>query len=158
MRIKAVFRSFPGANEARRFFRRYDRMFAKFSQAGHAGAEPIISCYAGESEMTDVIRFFIDDLQERVRDLDDALDKSDRTRLATLTHQLKSAAGGYGFPQLAEASVAVEQALEVDPLDPSRMRQQTGALTALCRRVILGAAARGEAPHSMSQDRLRMLQ
>jgi len=108
--------------------------------------------------MADVIRFFIDDLQERVRDLDDAVDKSDRVRLATLTHQLKGAAGGYGFPQLTEASIAVEQALEADPLDPGRIRQQTGALTALCRRVILGAAARGEAPHSMSEDPLRMLQ
>jgi HPt (histidine-containing phosphotransfer) domain-containing protein len=146
-------------DEATGFFRRYQGMVAKVQAAGHLNAEPIISRFADDCEMGEVIRFFIDDLQWRVNELGSALDAGDWKRVSMSAHELNGAAGGYGFPEITEAAAALEKQLDVTPRDITLIRDFTHALIALCERAIVGSAdhdtvgnrSSGQAP----QDALR---
>lgn len=125
-------------DEAAGFFRRYQDMVAKIQAAGHSSAEPIISRFADDREMGEVIRFFIDDLQWRVNELGGAFDAGDWKRLSMSAHELKGAAGGYGFPEITEAAGALEKQLEASPRDIALIGEYTRALVALCDRAIVG--------------------
>ncbi len=53
--------------------------------------------------------------------------------LGRLVHQMKGAAGGYGFPQISEAAARLEQALEQEGSADAATGLE--ALVALCERV-----------------------
>jgi len=63
----------------------------------------------GDPELLALVRLFVDDLENDVRKLTEALEAGDTKRLAFLAHQLKGSAGSYGFPELTRQAAALEQ-------------------------------------------------
>ena len=63
----------------------------------------------------------------------------DFNRLKMLAHQLKGAAGGYGFPALTEAARKVEAAAATDPVSPADTTAQVRALADLAEQSKLAA-------------------
>jgi signal transduction histidine kinase/DNA-binding response OmpR family regulator len=75
------------------------------------GDAPLVSAYAGDPEMVEAIREFIDELPRQVTQLQKSLDESDLEKLQTLVHQLKGAGGGYGFDIVTQLAQVAEHAI-----------------------------------------------
>jgi signal transduction histidine kinase/CheY-like chemotaxis protein/HPt (histidine-containing phosphotransfer) domain-containing protein len=95
---------------------------------------PVVSDFAADEDMRALIDAFVDALPNRVAALRSAAELADRQELGRLAHQLKGAAGGFGFAVLGEAAHRLEQAVVLQP-DPAEIRRQVAELAQLCGRV-----------------------
>lgn len=101
------------------------------SAAGHG--PPLRSEFADDPDMREIVEFFVNDLSERISAIRAAFDTDDRMRLRTLTHQLKGAAGGYGFPSIGFAAATVERELLGQEADLSHLSDKVENLLLVCR-------------------------
>jgi HPt (histidine-containing phosphotransfer) domain-containing protein len=77
---------------------------------------------------------FISRLPERVKAMQALVQEQDVEHLRQTIHQLKGAAGGYGFPRLTEQAARAEQTIAAgDPFDA--IRAEVGSLIQLVRSV-----------------------
>jgi signal transduction histidine kinase/DNA-binding response OmpR family regulator len=95
---------------------------------------PVVSEFAGDDAMKGLIDAFVGALPVRVAALRSAAERTDRQELGRLAHQLKGAAGGFGFAAISEAAHRMEEALARQP-DPAEIRRQVAELAQLCGRV-----------------------
>jgi len=114
---------------------------------GNSAAAPpsdaLVSTLASTGKLSHLVERFVGKLPERIAALQDALRAHDHTALATLSHQLKGAAAGYGFPSITDAARSLETAVK-DSTEPNAVAQiqpLLDELIALCHR----AAAHGPA-------------
>ena len=70
--------------------------------------EPLLSDFADDADMMEIIEPFVSGLDERVATMQQALASSDYETLSCVAHQLKGAAGGYGYPSISDAAKVVE--------------------------------------------------
>jgi HPt (histidine-containing phosphotransfer) domain-containing protein len=96
---------------------------------------PIRSELSDDADMVQLVESFVTDLAARVTAIQDAATSGDADRLVTLAHQLKGAAGGYGFPSVSEVAWDLERALRYEGQDLADLRDQVANLLAVCRRV-----------------------
>ena len=102
--------------------------------------EPIVSRFADDPRMAEAIGRFVTRLSERVGALLDAVQQGDRERLIREAHQIKGAAGGYGFDSLTDAARALEARLrDVDAAELAL--DDIEELVDLCRRATAPTAA-----------------
>ena len=95
----------------------------------------LVSELADDLEMGDLIERFVSGLSAQATRIDDAQAANDRKTVRRIAHQLKGAAGGYGFPTITTAAGRLELARDGDSID-----QALADLCNLCRR----ARARAE--------------
>ena len=95
--------------------------------------EALVSTYADDQDMKEIVEQFVHELPSRSTAILQASQTSDVETLKRMAHQLKGAAGGYGFPRITEAAGALETALE-EKLDPTSLQQRVEVLANLCRR------------------------
>lgn len=74
--------------------------------------DPIHSEYETDPDMMEIVMEFAAELPERIRMMEELLSKGDWEELQRLSHQLKGAGGGYGFPHITEVSARLEAALK----------------------------------------------
>lgn len=104
-------------------------------------APPILSDFVADPDMRELVEFFVTALPERVEALRSALSEARPRDLQRLAHQMKGAAGGYGFPALGTAAAALEGTLKENENAPlERVRKELDDLVALCQRAIAGGA------------------
>jgi HPt (histidine-containing phosphotransfer) domain-containing protein len=103
------------------------------SQARHS-TRPIFSRFSDDEEMVELVEFFIRELQHRMHALSRALETGNADELRTLAHQLKGAAGGYGFPEISACAKTLEQQLLSEEAEVSDLRERVEDLIHLCRR------------------------
>lgn len=97
---------------------------------------PIQSSFADDPEMMELVEFFIEELDQRTASLDAAFQAHDADTLQDLAHQLKGAAGGYGFQIISDAAAKLETPLKQgQPVQ--ELHDQVQALINICNRVIL---------------------
>ncbi len=96
-------------------------------------AQPLYSSFAEEPEMAPIIEEFIDGLPRMTEALSTARRGADHVSLKRVAHQLKGAAGGYGFPSITDAAAAVERAASALPTDGALVDDRLEALFMLCR-------------------------
>lgn len=97
-------------------------------------SKPLVSEYASDPDMAELIDLFVGELPERVEALHDALTKGDLDLLARVAHQLKGAGGGYGFPDITVAGRDVETAAKESDADLETVQKSVEALVDLCSR------------------------
>ncbi len=73
--------------------------------------EALYSEFAGDVEMVEIIDAFVAGLPDRMAALRDALTRGALDDVKRLAHQLKGAAGGYGFGSITEAAGELELAI-----------------------------------------------
>ncbi|HEY8141243.1 MAG TPA: ATP-binding protein, partial [Kofleriaceae bacterium] len=115
--------------------------------AGAAAAdEPLTSDMADDEDMAALVAQFVATVPERIGALRAANVTGDRSCLARLAHQLKGAAGGYGFPRISEAASVLEAACGVGHADATASALEQ--LVRLMSRTQTGreATSRREAP------------
>lgn len=97
----------------------------------------IYSRLGGDPELGDIVEMFVDEMPERVASLLDQLDKSDWESLRRTAHQLKGAAGSYGFDPVTPCAARVEAAVR-DGEPEERIRAVCKELAELCSRLHCG--------------------
>jgi CheY-like chemotaxis protein len=80
--------------------------------------------------MAQLVDRFVRGLDQRVQSLRDAIAADDQQQLKVLAHQLKGAAGGYGFPEISRAAAGFEAA--VNEHDLQSLQAQLDQLISLC--------------------------
>ena len=94
---------------------------------------PLVSELAGEADWAELVVEFVAHLPARVSALRQALAEQDLASLGRLAHQLKGAAGGYGFPAITAAAQQVEDSARAGA-GCEDLGKQVVALVELCRR------------------------
>lgn len=100
---------------------------------------PLLSEYAGDEDMSELIRFFVNELRNRVDGIEAAFGGGDERRLREIAHQLKGAAACYGYQCITDSAAELEQAILAEEAELSALTEKVEDLIVLCRR----AAATG---------------
>lgn len=76
-----------------------------------SAAGPILSEFASDPDMAELVDIFVGELPERIRAIESARSDRNYDIIARLAHQLKGAAPGYGFSGVGEAAASIEHRL-----------------------------------------------
>jgi len=96
--------------------------------------DPILSEYAEDPDMKDLLDTFVSELPGKIAAIRDAWDHHNHANLRRIAHQLKGAGGGYGFGVISDAAQRLESSLAQGPQDLERARTELDALIDLCQR------------------------
>ncbi len=96
-------------------------------------SEPLLSDFADDPDMAELILEFVSNLPSRLEAIRQSLAASDLAALSTLSHQLKGAAGGYGFPTLSKCAAQLERTARTAE-DLASLREQVEDLADQCGR------------------------
>ena len=107
------------------------------SQEPHSSVEPLISDFADDPDMAEIIEMFIDGLSDRIESITTAFEDRNFTTVSGIAHQLKGAAGGYGYPSLSELAFEVEH-LAKQNADDAQIEEALDLLIGQCRGAIVG--------------------
>lgn len=113
----------------------HDQAAVSPSAGAHAD-QPVVSGYADDPEMSELVEMFVGELSGRMNAIEQALEQLDLRTLAMLSHQLMGTAGGYGFEPITDSSHVVEQQAKTQA-DLQTLRQSVGQLVDLCNRAIV---------------------
>ena len=83
--------------------------------------------FADNQDMIELVAFFVDAMEERIKGLRETYDAGDLHQLRRLAHQLKGAATGYGFPAITQSASALEFLLKSE--SASEQAEAIGAAT-----------------------------
>ena len=72
----------------------------------------MVSEFADDPEMAELVELFITELPTRVAALHQAWVRKQVTDLTRISHQLKGASAGYGFPKIGHAAGTLEAGLK----------------------------------------------
>lgn len=78
---------------------------------GHPGPEIARARFPDDPEMAALAEMFLEQLEVRIRELREACRRGDLETVRFGTHQLRGAAGGYGFPEIGRAAGEIEDLL-----------------------------------------------
>lgn len=92
------------------------------------------SDFADDPDMTEIVALFVSEIPQRMQAMHAALAEGDIERLRTLAHQLKGAAGGYGFPKLGDAAALIDRGIK-EGCDANVLRSRLGMLAAVAARI-----------------------
>lgn len=98
----------------------------------------IYSDFGDDPDMFDLVELFVEDLPERVTQIQTAHANGDTEVFRRTTHQLKGAAGGYGFQQVTDVAAVLEAAIREDA-SADRIDAALEDLVEICARVCPGA-------------------
>lgn len=96
-------------------------------------AQPLVSELAKDANMLDLVEMFVSELPGRVEAMHLALAHLDFVTLQRLAHQLKGAAGGYGFPAITDAAKDLEANTKMTS-EVEKLHSQLRELADLCGR------------------------
>jgi histidine phosphotransfer protein HptB len=96
--------------------------------------ECIYSRLSGDSDLRDIVEMFVEEMPGRATSLLDHLNDANWEGLRRAAHQLKGAAGSYGFDLISPCAGRVESAVR-DGEPEDRIREAVLALVDLCGRV-----------------------
>ena len=97
------------------------------------GPDPIESDFEGDPQMRELIEFFVSEMPAKASRLSALFECQQIEDLERLAHQLKGAAGGYGFGVISEAAADLVVSIRAEE-ELERLRSQVEQLIDLCRR------------------------
>jgi CheY-like chemotaxis protein/HPt (histidine-containing phosphotransfer) domain-containing protein len=97
--------------------------------------DSIVSEYADDPYMKEIIGNFVVNLHKYCDDLNAAVGSQDRESLRRLGHNISGSAGGYGFPMISKAAKVVENLVKKES-ELTLISTEVDSLVALCRRAV----------------------
>ena len=97
--------------------------------------DSIVSEYADDPYMKEIIGNFVVNLHKYCDDLNEAVGSQDRESLRRLGHNIAGSAGGYGFPMISKAAKVVENLVKSES-ELTLIATEVDSLVALCRRTV----------------------
>ena len=102
----------------------------KSKHPASADTGPIFSEFGDDPDMAEIVVPFVAALQDYAMRTHSMLEENDREGIRRLAHQIKGAAGGYGFPSITTAAARLEEACR----EGASLEQRVSDLSELCRR------------------------
>ncbi|QNN24104.1 response regulator [Planctomycetales bacterium ZRK34] len=107
----------------------------------------LVSECATDIKMSELIATFVSGLGQRVKAIHETLENEDYESLARLAHQIKGAAGGYGYTPITEVARELEQQAKMaDNLEA--IKAKVDELKTLCHRAEIGIASANHSEES----------
>ena len=106
-------------------------------EATNTYAECIYSHLSGDPDLGDIVAMFVEEMPKRVSIILDHLNKAEMISLRRDAHQLRGAAGSYGFDPISPCASRVENAIR-DGESEERIREAVMELVDLCGRLQRG--------------------
>ncbi len=100
----------------------------------------LYSSLGDDPDLAEIVEMFVDEMSERIEKFEQLLEATDWESLRRAGHQLKGAAGSYGFDQLTSYAARVEAASQEGQDDLEEIKAAVEELVEMCRRVRPGAA------------------
>ena len=101
-------------------------------------AEPIYSSLGDDSDLGEIVELFVNEMPDRTAKLIEQREAEDWDELRRSAHQLKGAAGSYGFDQITPFAADLEASLR-DGLPQEQIDAAFTTLVDFCNRVCAGA-------------------
>ncbi len=98
----------------------------------------LVSEFANDPDLADIIGDFVNGLTEQTDEMATALQASQFEDLRRMAHQLKGAGGSYGYPSITEAARKLEDAARES--DPENSRLALTEVAQLCKEAQAGLA------------------
>lgn len=114
-----------------------DRIGGFMMQQQDPSATPILSEFASDSEMLELIQSFVDEMPDRISELEAAWRSEDAETLERVAHQLKGASAGYGFAIVGEAAAELEATMKAIDNDLEAASNEFKQLVDLCSRAAI---------------------
>jgi len=86
-----------------------------------------------------LVERFLSGLPQRIAAIQSAQAGGDLNQLRVLAHQLKGAAGGYGFTPISQAAAQLENTVN-NGADPAALAKSISTLSTLCASIRVAAA------------------
>lgn len=102
--------------------------------------EPLYSSFGDDPELEEILEMFVEEMSDRVAALLDRLHASDWEGLRRAAHQLKGAAGSYGFAPISLCAARVENAVRQGAPE-EQIRDAVDELVNICKRARSGTPA-----------------
>ena len=97
-------------------------------------SDPIVSDFADDDDMIDLIEWFAADLKKDITRVERAFEDGDIEDLKTITHQLKGSAGSYGFPTITQQAERLESCVR-EGASREDLEREVREFVSMCRRV-----------------------
>ncbi len=92
----------------------------------------IYSTLGSDPDLGELVELFVDEMPDRVKNLTTLLEQADWEELRRAVHQLKGAAGSYGFDAISPSAAVLEDKIRAGhPED--EIRQAVEELCDMCR-------------------------
>jgi HPt (histidine-containing phosphotransfer) domain-containing protein len=105
------------------------------------GATPLRSEFENDPDMKELVQEYLSELPARVAAIEDAVKGGEVAQLKRLAHQMRGAAGGYGFSPISTAAGALEDRIRTlsdePPATLDSLRREVAELLDLCERALL---------------------
>lgn len=102
------------------------------------GGPPVRSQFANEPEMRELVELFVGELPQRTQTLMEAYNTQQWEIVQRISHQLKGASAGYGFPTIGAAAGRVEEVVKSGPISTqetvAQLTESVKQLISLCQR------------------------
>ena len=101
-------------------------------------AEPIYSSLGADPDLGEIVVMFVDEMADRRANLIAQMEAKNWEELRRAAHQLKGAAGSYGYDKISPSAAKLEAAVrEAEP--EQQIRAALDELLDLCSRIRAGA-------------------
>jgi HPt (histidine-containing phosphotransfer) domain-containing protein len=97
---------------------------------------PLHSTYENDPDLRDLVMQFVDELDGQVRSIRSACLSEDFAMLRRISHQLKGAAGGYGFDPIGDCAARLEDDMLGDEMDIAGLSERVEDLITTCRAAV----------------------
>ena len=98
-------------------------------------AQPLHSTLGNDPDLREIVELFVEEMPDRVSRLLDRLNASDWEGLRRVAHQLKGAAGSYGFEPITLSAARAEDAIRASRPE-EEIRKSIDELADLCQRAL----------------------
>jgi HPt (histidine-containing phosphotransfer) domain-containing protein len=103
-------------------------------------SDAIYSTFATDSWMSELVEMYVAEMPKRIAALEQAFVSGDRVNLKRAVHQMKGAAGSYGFDPLSHSAADLDSAIR-EGQSPETIRRKFDELIELCRRIRTSTAS-----------------
>ncbi len=99
--------------------------------------EPIYSSFGTDPDLGDIVELFVEEMPGRIQTLIEQYNSGDLEGLRRTAHQLKGAAGSYGFDEISPAAGRLERFLGAEEPE-EQIRRAVENLVGMCERARAG--------------------
>jgi HPt (histidine-containing phosphotransfer) domain-containing protein len=115
---------------------RFNEEASTMAQTAKA-TELLYSSLGGDPDLADLVELFVEEMPDRAAALSERFDASDWEGLRRTAHQLKGAAGSYGYAPISQYAAVLEEAVKQDEPE-AQIRDAVEGLIAICGRACGG--------------------
>lgn len=94
----------------------------------------IYSVLAEDPDLIELVEMFVDEIPDKIAVFEAACKTKDWDKLRIVSHQMKGAAGSYGFRPLSEEAAILEKCLKDAVTDENLIIEKVNSLVNVCRR------------------------